>query len=68
MARNPYELRWELLQQAESRLIHRYSAQENRYNVLLEKGEETGKYPEYPSDAEIHALAEEMRSFIERSE
>jgi hypothetical protein len=67
MARNPYDLRWELLQQAESRLVNRYNAEENRYNILLDKGEDPGNYPIYPSDEEIHRLAEEMRSFIERN-
>lgn len=66
MARNPYELRWELLQQAENRLINRYQAEENRYNILSDNGEDPGEYPKYPTDDDIHALAEEMRSFIER--
>lgn len=64
MASNPYEMRWELLQRAEERLINRYQAQADRYNILLEKGEDPGDFPEYPSDVDIHLLAKSMNSFI----
>ena len=68
MARNPYELRWELYQQAENRLVDRYRAQETRYQTLIEKGEDPGEYPEYPSDEAIHSLAKSMNAFISGEE
>ena len=64
MASNPYELRWELLQQAETRLMNRYQAEETRYSVLVEKGEDPGEYPKYPTDYQIHSLAMQMNAFI----
>lgn len=65
MATNPYELRWELFQNAESRLVNRYHAEADRWNSLTEKGEEAGRYPDYPSEEEIFALANQMKQFIE---
>lgn len=64
MAANPYELRWELLQRAEDRLIQRYNALENRFNILMERGEDPGEFPEYPTDVDILMLAKSMNTFI----
>jgi len=68
MAANPYELRWELLQRAEDRLIQRYNALENRFNILNERGEDPGEFPVYPTDSDILALAKQMNSFISGGE
>jgi hypothetical protein len=68
MAANPYELRWELLQRAEDRLIQRYNSLENRFNILNERGEDPGEFPEYPTDYDILALAKQMNSFISGDE
>ena len=68
MAANPYELRWELLQRAEDRLIQRYNALENRFNILNERGEDPGEYPEYPTDIDILLLAKSMNTFISGGE
>lgn len=64
MAANPYELRWELLQRAEDRLIQRYNALENRFNILMERGEDPGEFPVYPTDVDILMLAKSMNTFI----
>ena len=68
MAANPYELRWELLQRVEDRLIQRYNALENRFNILNERGEDPGEYPEYPTDTDILLLAKSMNTFISGGE
>ena len=61
---NPYELRWELLQAAENRLINRYTAQQERYHALIETNRDPGEYPEYPTDEKIKELAEYMKDYI----
>ena len=61
---NPYELRWELLQAAENRLINRYTALELRYTALVDNGKDPGEYPKYPTDEEIKELAEYMKDYI----
>ena len=61
---NPYELRWELLQAAENRLINRYTALQERYTILVENNRDPGEYPQYPTDKEIKELAEYMKDYI----
>ena len=68
MAANPYELRWELLQRAEDRLIQRYNALETRFNILMERGEDPGEFPDYPTDVDILMLAKSMNTFISGGE
>ena len=65
MATNPYELRWELFQNAESRLVDRYHAAESRWDRLTEQGVDAGEYPTYPTEEEIFELATAMKKFIE---
>ena len=62
MARNPYELRIECLQMAESRLQNRFTEAQRRYEYLDEKGIEQcpSDYPKFPSDDEIDALADRL--------
>tara|TARA_B100000287_G_scaffold376780_1_gene378141 strand:+ start:676 stop:879 length:204 start_codon:yes stop_codon:yes gene_type:complete len=60
MARNPYEIRLELLQLAENRLLNRYQEEKERYQYLDEKGDDPGQYPEFPSDADIDQLAKRL--------
>ena len=62
MARNPFELRMECLQMAESRLQQRFDETKQRYEFLDEKGisQDPNDYPEYPSDEEIDALADKL--------
>ena len=62
MARNPYELRMECLQMAESRLQQRYEETKIRYEFLDEKGinQNPTDYPLFPSDDEIDALADRL--------
>ena len=37
-------------------------------NALKEAGIDPGEYPEYPTAKEIHAVAEDMRIFVENTE
>ena len=67
MGFNPYEMRWELFQNAESRLMSRHDAEVNRWQSLQEKGDETGPYPSFPSEEEIRAVADDMLSFVEKN-
>ena len=62
MARNPYELRMEGLQFAESRLQQRFEETKLRYEFLDEKGiaQNPNDYPLYPTDDEIDALADRL--------
>ena len=62
MARNPYELRMECLQMAESRLQLRFEETKQRYEFLDEKGivQDPIDYPTYPTDDEIDALADRL--------
>ncbi len=67
MGFNPYEMRWELFQNAESRLMSRHDAEVNRWQSLQEKGDETGPYPSFPSEEEIREVADAMLSFVEKN-
>tara|TARA_R100000231_G_scaffold75059_1_gene58541 strand:- start:339 stop:608 length:270 start_codon:yes stop_codon:yes gene_type:complete len=72
MAMNPYEMRWDYLQTAQTRLENKLkndieSWTQKKY-LLEEKGELkdfSDPFPEYPTAEEIHAVAEEMRIFVE---
>jgi len=65
MATNPYEMRWELFQNAECRLMSRHDAQVTRWQTLQESGEENGPYPDFPTEDDILEVANQMRRFIE---
>ena len=67
MGFSPYEMRWELFQNAEARLMQRHDAEVNRWQSLQEKGDETGPYPSFPSEEEIRAVADDMLSFVEKN-
>lgn len=67
MAMNPYEMRWEFLQKAQERLEYQLSHNVSRWSEMKEAGENPGPYPEYPTAGQIHAVAEEMRSFVENT-
>ena len=67
---NPYEMRWEFLQQAQNRLEQQLAHNVERWVQLKELNESKGiqmdiPYPTYPTAEEIHAVAEEMRRFVE---
>jgi|TARA_X000001036_G_scaffold414709_1_gene430193 hypothetical protein len=68
MGFNPYEMRWEVFQNAETRLLNRHEAEVNRWQSLQEKGEETGPYPTFPTEVEIKQVADNMLSFVEKAE
>jgi len=72
MAMNPYEMRWEFLQNAQSRLESQLEHNKEKWFALKEQLETEGKqiteqFPTYPSAKEIHSVAEEMRRFVENT-
>lgn len=71
----PYELRWEIYQQAEQRLRDRYEAEIRNYETIVENvrcgisdASEMPEAPEFPTDYAIHALANQIKSFISDKE
>ena len=75
MAMNPYEMRWDYLQTAQTRLEYKLENLIKAWEYKRTSAEETGElkdfkepFPSYPSAEEIHAVAEEMRSFVENTE
>ena len=75
MAMNPYEMRWDYLQTAQSRLENKLENDIAAWEHKKWIAEETGElkefkepFPAYPSADEIHAVAEEMRNFVENTE
>ena len=72
MAMNPYEMRWDFLREAQQRLENKLEVDKEAWYQRKEMLENAGQviddpFPTYPTAAEIHATAEEMRSFVERS-
>ena len=68
MARNPYELRWDFLREAQSRLENKLENDIQKWHELKERighTEEVPPFPEYPTAEEIHTVAEQMRKFVE---
>ena len=68
MAMNPYEMRWDYLQTAQTRLENKLANDISKWDALKELGIDPGEYPEYPTAKEIHAVAEDMRIFVENTE
>jgi len=72
MAMNPYEMRWDFLREAQQRLENKLEVDKESWYQRKEMLENAGQiiedpFPTYPTAAEIHATAEEMRSFVERT-
>ena len=61
-------MRWELFQNAEERVTKRHDEAVLRWQSLQEKGEESGPYPTFPSEEDIREIADNMLSFVEKSE
>ena len=68
MAMNQYEMRWDYLQTAQTRLENKLANDISKWDALKEAGIDPGEYPEYPTSKEIHAVAEDMRIFVENTE
>ena len=75
MAMNPYEMRWDYLQTAQTRLESKLANDIAAWEYKRSSAEDTGElkeftepFPEYPSADEIHAVAEETRKFVENTE
>ena len=59
--RNPYELRMECFQMAESRLRDRFLEEKERFQYLDEKSQADDlTYPTFPTDEDIRRVANEM--------
>ena len=65
---NPYELRWQMYQQAERQLKEKYIQLIDRWNDLIQKGQDPGIYPSYPTQDEIFALSLEIKNFVDDKE
>ena len=68
MAMNPYEMRWDFLREAQSRLENKLENDIQKWHELKERighTEEVPPFPEYPTAEEIHTVAEQMRKFVE---
>ncbi len=72
MAMNPYEMRWDFLREAQSRLESKLELDKEAWYQRKELLENAGSvivdpFPAYPTAEEIHAVAEEMRCFVEKT-
>jgi len=73
MSATPYELRAQLLRQAEGILMHRYQIEHDkvRENVHLKRDKDPGfdvdtvTYPAYPSTEDIINEAEKLYRFVQ---
>ena len=73
MAMNPFEMRWDFLREAQSRLENKLELDKESWYQKKEILDAAGQvieeaFPQYPTAQEIHAVAEEMRSFVEKTE
>ena len=72
MAMNPYEMRWDFLREAQSRLESKLELDKESWYQRKELLENAGQvitdpFPTYPTATEIHVVAEEMRAFVENT-
>ena len=68
MAMNPYEMRWDFLREAQTRLENKLENDIQKWHETKETVNSPDKvppFPEYPSAEEIHNVAEQMRKFVE---
>jgi len=73
MAMNPFEMRWDFLREAQSRLENKLELDKESWYQRKEILDAAGQvidepFPDYPTAKEIHAVAEEMRSFVEKTD
>lgn len=73
MAMNPFEMRWDFLREAQSRLENKLELDKESWYQKKEILDAAGQvieesFPQYPTAKEIHAVAEEMRAFVEKTE
>jgi len=68
----PFDLRFNILQMAENRLIQEYHAKIEQWHALKELGVYSNELkaehalPKYPSKSEIFSLAFELKDFIDK--
>jgi len=68
MAMNPYEMRWDFLREAQTRLENKLENDIQKWHESKETvncPDDVPPFPEYPTAEEIHAVAEQMRTFVE---
>ena len=73
MAMHPYEMRGDFLREAQSRLENKLEIDKESWYQKKEILDAAGQtidepFPSYPTAKEIHAVAEEMRTFVENTE
>ena len=73
MAMNPYEMRYDFLREAQNRLQNKLEIDKEAWYQKKEILDSAGQiieepFPSYPTAKEIHAVAEEMRTFVENTE
>lgn len=71
MTKTPYELRFELLELAQSTLQGQYFAKNDQAKFLISVSEKSTQdieveFPEYPTTQDIFALANEYKKFIDQ--
>lgn len=65
MTKTPFEIRFDLLNFAQTQLQGEYFAQMERVRAQKEFGLTVEKLPEYPTTTEIVTLAEYLKQFVD---
>lgn len=66
MGTTPYEARFNYYMAAKDQLSNQYHAQLNEAQIKLQYGDTGATVPDYPTPAQIFALAEEIKTFAEK--
>lgn len=66
MTTTPYEMRFNYYMAAKDQLANQYHAQLNEAQIKMQYGDIGAAVPDYPTPAQIFALAEEIKTFAEK--
>ena len=66
MGTTPYEQRFNYYMAAKDQLSNQYHAQLNEAQIKMQYGATGAAVPDYPTPAQIFALAEEIKAFAEK--
>ena len=66
MGTTPYEQRFNYYMAAKDQLSNQYHAQLNEAQIKMQYGATGATVPDYPTPAQIFALAEEIKAFAEK--
>ena len=66
MGTTPYEARFNYYMATKDQLSNQYHAQLNEAQIKLQYGDTGAVVPDYPTPAQIFALAEEIKTFAEK--